>query len=158
MSSVLDKAAPKRVQPSALIGARLPKWAPYGAGVAAIAVALGMRGLLDWTGWGTSFWMAAVLFIVGFTAWSFAVEGKRRAKDRFASTLIYITRSVVKNFQHRHNTVGGSVCSADIGSGRTNIMDRQPNSTGRLRYFRSLLQRIINPIDTVVLHRQKETR
>jgi len=89
MSSVLDKSARKRVEPSALIGARLPKWAPYGAGAAAVAVALGMRALFDWTGWGTSFWMTAVLFIVGFTAWSFAIEGKRRAKDRFASTLIY---------------------------------------------------------------------
>ncbi len=74
---------------SSLIGARLPRWAPYAAGVAAVAVALGLRWLLSWTGWGTSFWMAALLFVVGFTAWSFTVEGRRRAKDRFASTLIY---------------------------------------------------------------------
>ncbi len=68
MSSILDKTAQKRTEPSALIGARLPKWAPYGAGVAAVAVALGLRSLLDWTGWGTSFWTAAVLFIVGAVA------------------------------------------------------------------------------------------
>ena len=74
---------------SSLIGARLPSWAPYAAGVAAVAVALGLKWLLSWTGWGTSFWMAAVLFLVGFTVWSFMVEGRRRAKDRFASTLIY---------------------------------------------------------------------
>ena len=67
----------------------MPKWGVYAAGVAAVAVALGMKWLFGWTGWGTSFWMAALLFIVGFTVWSFAVEGRRRAKDRFASTLIY---------------------------------------------------------------------
>src|SRR5690349_14022589 len=79
----------KRAQPSALIGARLPRWAPYAAGAAAVVLAMGLRWLLEWTGWGTAFWTAAVLFVLGFTAWSFAIEGRRRAKDRFASTLIY---------------------------------------------------------------------
>ena len=56
----------KRAQPSALIGARLPRWAPYAAGVAAVVVALGLRWLLDWTGWGTAFWTAALLFVDRF--------------------------------------------------------------------------------------------
>ena len=73
---------------SDLIGARLPKWAPYGAGVGAVVLALGLRSLLDWTGWYTAFFTAAVLFIVILTAWSFSVEGRRRAKDRFATTLV----------------------------------------------------------------------
>ena len=47
-----DKTAPKRVQPSALIGARLPKWAPYAAGVAAVVVALGLNWLFPGPGWG----------------------------------------------------------------------------------------------------------
>ena len=79
----------KTVPVSSLVGARLPSWAPYAAGAAAVAVALGLRWLLSWTGWGTAFWTAALLFVIGLTAWSFAVEGRRRAKDRFASTLIY---------------------------------------------------------------------
>ena len=79
----------KTVPVSSLVGARLPSWAPYAAGVAAVAVAIGLRWLLSWTGWGTAFWTAALLFVIGFTAWSFSVEGRRRAKDRFASTLIY---------------------------------------------------------------------
>ena len=79
----------RAVPVSALVGARLPSWAPYAAAAAAVAVALGMRWLLSWTGWGTAFWTAALLFLVGFTGWSFAIEGKRRAKDRFASNLIY---------------------------------------------------------------------
>ena len=79
----------KNVPVSSLVGARLPSWAPYAAGAAAVAVALGLRWLLSWTGWGTAFWTAALLFVIGLTAWSFSVEGRRRAKDRFASTLIY---------------------------------------------------------------------
>jgi len=74
---------------SSLVGARLPKWAPYAAGAAAVGVSLVLRWFFSWSGWGTAFWMAALMFIVGFTAWSFSVEGRRRAKDRFASTLIY---------------------------------------------------------------------
>src|SRR6478609_4899988 len=78
-----------RPAPSALIGARLPRWAPVAAGAAASLVALGLRWLFDWTGWATSFTTAALLFVVGFTLWSFTVEGRRRAKDRFASTMVY---------------------------------------------------------------------
>jgi phosphate transport system permease protein len=37
----------------------------------------------------TAFFSAAALFVIVLTAWSFSVEGRRRAKDRFASTLIY---------------------------------------------------------------------
>jgi len=81
--------APQKSAPSTLVGARLPTWAPYASAVVAVVVAIGLRELLSWTGWATAFTTAAVLFIIGLTAWSFAVEGKRRAKDRFASTLIY---------------------------------------------------------------------
>ena len=77
----------KTVPVSSLVGARLPGWAPYAAGAAAVAVALGLRWLLSWTGWGTAFWTAALLFVIGLTVWSFSVEGRRRAKDRFASTI-----------------------------------------------------------------------
>lgn len=74
---------------SDLVGARLPKWAPVAAAAAAVVLAFGLRSLLGWTGWYTAFFTAALLFIVLLTGWSFAVEGKRRAKDRLASTLIY---------------------------------------------------------------------
>ena len=71
------------------VGARLPKWAPYGAAVAGWGIAVGMKYLLGWTGWYTTFFTGAALFIIVLTAWSFSVEGRRRAKDRFATTLIY---------------------------------------------------------------------
>jgi len=78
-----------RALPSALVGARLPKSAPLVAGATGALLALALKVTLGWSGWLTSFFTAAVLFIVALSSWSFAVEGKRRAKDRFASTLIY---------------------------------------------------------------------
>ncbi len=78
-----------KAAPSALVGARLPTIAPPVSGVAAVVLSLGLKTLLGWTGWLTAFFTAALLFVVVLTAWSFMVEGKRRAMDRFASTLIY---------------------------------------------------------------------
>jgi phosphate transport system permease protein len=56
--------------------------------VVGIGLAIGARSALSWTGWGTSFFTAAGGFVALLTAWSFSVEGRRRAKDRLASTLI----------------------------------------------------------------------
>ncbi len=81
--------APVKGRTSALVGARLPKWAPYGAAVGAAAIAVLLKLLLDWTGWYTTFFSGAVIFVGILTGWSFSVEGRRRAKDRFATTLIY---------------------------------------------------------------------
>lgn len=95
MTRSTDAAAPKQagrgVAPvkSDLVGARLPKWAPIAAAAGAVVLAFGLRTLLGWTGWYTTFFSAALLFIVLLSGWSFAVEGVRRAKDRLASTLIY---------------------------------------------------------------------
>jgi phosphate transport system permease protein len=79
----------RRSAPSQLVGARLPKWAPLVAAAVAIAIAIGLRFLFSWTGWATTTVTAGVLFVLILTAWSFSVEGRRRAKDRFASTMIY---------------------------------------------------------------------
>ena len=87
--STLQRETGGRPAPSALVGARLPGWAPFAVGAVAIALAIGIRALLSWTGWGTAFFTAAALFVLLLTGWSFSVEGRRRAKDRFASTLIY---------------------------------------------------------------------
>ncbi len=80
---------PVKSTPSALVGHRIPNWAIPVSAVAAVGLALAAKFSIGWDGWGTSFFSAAALFIVLLTAWSFTVEGKRRAKDRFASTLIY---------------------------------------------------------------------
>jgi phosphate transport system permease protein len=83
-------SAPARsAQPSDLVGARLPTGAPLMAAAVGIVLALALKFLLGWTGWLTAFFSAALLFVIALSVWSFSVEGRRRAKDRFASTLIY---------------------------------------------------------------------
>ncbi|MEU6160168.1 phosphate ABC transporter permease PstA [Streptomyces sp. NPDC047130] len=78
------------VKPVSLQGARLPKWAPWGVAAAAtaVAVALGLgTGLHSRVQWGL---IASVLFVLGTYALSAKVEGRRQAKDRIATSLVWV--------------------------------------------------------------------
>ncbi|MGW0603574.1 phosphate ABC transporter permease PstA [Streptomyces sp. NPDC002644] len=78
------------VKPVSLQGARLPKWAPWGVAAAAIAVAVAIglgAGLHSRVQWGL---MAAILFVLGTYALSAKVEGRRQAKDRVATSLVWV--------------------------------------------------------------------
>lgn len=86
MTALAD--APRRTAPSALVGARLPRFAPLVVAVVAVLLALGAKLGLSWTGWYTAFFTAALLYVLVLSAWSFSVEGRRRAKDRVMGTLI----------------------------------------------------------------------
>lgn len=72
-----------------LTGRRLPALAPLLVSVASVLIAIGARALLGWTGWATTVVAAIALFAVVLTTWSSLVEGRRRAKDRLATTLIW---------------------------------------------------------------------
>ncbi|MFF5372141.1 phosphate ABC transporter permease PstA [Streptomyces sp. NPDC013187] len=76
--------------PSTLRGARLPKWSPYAiaAGSIALAVGIGLAGgLHSRVQWGL---IAAVLYVAGTYAVAAAVEGKRQAKDRIATSFVWV--------------------------------------------------------------------
>ncbi|WP_371498538.1 phosphate ABC transporter permease PstA [Kitasatospora sp. NBC_00374] len=73
-----------------LTAARLPKWAPIG--VAVLAIALGCAigagaGLASHIQWGL---IAAALFLVISYGLSAKVEGRRQAKDRFATSVVWV--------------------------------------------------------------------
>ena len=89
-SAVVDptRSAPPGLR-STLVGRRIPASAPYLSAGAGIVLALIGKLALGWTGWWTTFFTAVALFLIVLTGWSFRVEGRRRAKDRFATTLIY---------------------------------------------------------------------
>ena len=74
-----------------LKGDTLPKWAP----IASLAIAIGLAVALAKTtavaGTAGTSVLAVLLFIAIQTLWSFAVEGRRHAVDRMATTLIYAT-------------------------------------------------------------------
>jgi phosphate transport system permease protein len=82
-SAVLQRPAIRRAR-------KLPNWAPWGvlAGVAAVSLGLfavtGLQGNADYVVFVT------VAYAVSITAVSGAVEGRRQAKDRLATTLITV--------------------------------------------------------------------
>ncbi|MET8284577.1 phosphate ABC transporter permease PstA [Streptomyces sp. NPDC052287] len=77
-------------RPSSLRGASLPSWSPWGiaVGALALAVVIGLVGGLDSkVQWGL---IAAILFILGTYGISARVEGRRQAKDRVATSLVWV--------------------------------------------------------------------
>ncbi|MEU9056553.1 phosphate ABC transporter permease PstA [Streptomyces sp. NPDC048384] len=77
-------------KPSSLHGARLPKWSPYAIAGGSVAVAVGIglgAGLDSRIQWGL---IASLLFILGTFVIAAAVEGRRQAKDRIATTLVWV--------------------------------------------------------------------
>ncbi|MFG2653175.1 phosphate ABC transporter permease PstA [Streptomyces sp. NPDC048436] len=79
------------VKPTSLRGARLPRWTPLvvALGSAAVGIGIGVgAGLDSRIQWGL---IAAVLFIVVSYAAAVAVEGARQAKDRLATSMVWVT-------------------------------------------------------------------
>lgn len=74
-----------------LAGKSLPRFAALYVAVAAVVVAVALNLVTGIQGVADTAVVAAVLFLIGQTAWSFAVEGRRHAVDRFATTLVYAT-------------------------------------------------------------------
>lgn len=87
MALIDDVEVPTRAQ-LPLVRPQLPRWAPALVLVLAAAAAVLARLVLggSWFGSGV---IAVVLFLLALPAWSGAVEGSRRAKDRLATGLMW---------------------------------------------------------------------
>ena len=75
---------------SSLRSASLPKWSPWAIAAGAIVVAVGIgegAGLTSHIQWGL---IAALLFVLGTYVIASAVEGRRQAKDRIATSLVWV--------------------------------------------------------------------
>ncbi|MFG3022104.1 phosphate ABC transporter permease PstA [Streptomyces sp. NPDC048254] len=84
----MSTAAVKR--PSTLQGATLPKWTPYAiiGGSIVLGVVIGLVGGLDSKiQWGL---IAALLYVFGTYGIAARVEGRRQAKDRVATSLVWV--------------------------------------------------------------------
>lgn len=69
---------------------RLPRWTPAALAAAAAAVGIGIgigAGLSSHIQWGL---IAGLLFVVGMYALAARVEGRRQAKDRLATSLVWV--------------------------------------------------------------------
>ncbi|OIK05568.1 phosphate ABC transporter permease PstA [Streptomyces monashensis] len=76
--------------PSSLRSARLPKWSPWAIAAGSVVVAVGIgagAGLSNKVEWGL---IAALLFLFATFAIATKVEGKRQAKDRLATSLVWV--------------------------------------------------------------------
>jgi phosphate transport system permease protein len=73
----------------ALSGEKLPRWAPAAAALAAAVLALLLAEFTAISGRAGTLLVGLALFVAIQTTWSFAVEGRRHAKDRLATTAVY---------------------------------------------------------------------
>lgn len=76
--------------PSSLRGASLPKWFPWAVAAGSVALGLGISaaaGLHSDIQWAL---IAALLFVLGSYGISARVEGSRQAKDRIATSLVWV--------------------------------------------------------------------
>ncbi|MDX6363113.1 MAG: phosphate transport system permease protein [Streptomyces sp.] len=86
----MSNAVGTEKRPSSLQGARLPKWGPWAiaAGSVVLAVGIGLAGGLDSrVQWGL---IAALLFVFGTFVIAARVEGRRQARDRIATSLVWV--------------------------------------------------------------------
>ena len=75
---------------SSLQGASLPKWSPYAIAAGSVALAIGIglvAGLDSRIQWGL---IAAILFVLGTYVIASRVEGRRQAKDRVATSVVWV--------------------------------------------------------------------
>ena len=87
MATATDTSGPSLS--AQLAGATLPRWAAWAAAVAAVGLALALTTFTGLAGTAGIAVVSVLLFIVLQTGCSFAIEGRRHAKDRLATTLIY---------------------------------------------------------------------
>ncbi|MFD1663286.1 phosphate ABC transporter permease PstA [Streptomyces caeni] len=87
----MSTAAVSHKRTSTLRGATLPKWTPWvtAAGSLALGAGIGLAaGLGSRIQWGL---IAAALFVLGTYAVAARVEGRRQAKDRVATSLVWVS-------------------------------------------------------------------
>ncbi|MFF8536580.1 phosphate ABC transporter permease PstA [Streptomyces sp. SAS_267] len=86
----MSNAPVTRKHASTLRGARLPKWSSWAIAAGSVAVGVGVglaAGLDSKVQWGL---ISAILFVLGTYVIAARVEGRRQAKDRVATSLVWV--------------------------------------------------------------------
>jgi phosphate transport system permease protein len=89
MSVDLDTRPASPAQGNSLTAKTLPRFAAIYMAVAAVVIAILLNVTTSVQGVAGTAVVAALVFVIGQTGWSFAVEGRRHAVDRLATTLVY---------------------------------------------------------------------
>ena len=91
MTTITTEHRADEASADSLSGGHLPRWANPVVLALAVAIAGGLNLTTGLAGWfGTSV-VAGLVFLAIMTVWSFAVEGRRHATDRLATSLVYST-------------------------------------------------------------------
>lgn len=130
-SDTIAKAPTAAPVPGALTRRRLPRWAP--AAIAAVALGAGAgiglaAGLASHAQWGL---IALVVFIAGSYTAAAAVEGRRQAKDRIATSLVWacFVVAVIPLYSLVQTTVSKGVKVIDgtfLSHSMAGVLDAQP--------------------------------
>ncbi|MGW4731342.1 phosphate ABC transporter permease PstA [Streptomyces shenzhenensis] len=86
----MSNAAIADKRPSALRGASLPKWSPWAIAAGSVAVAIGISlaaGFDSKIQWGL---LSGLIFLIATYGIAARVEGRRQAKDRIATGLVWV--------------------------------------------------------------------
>ncbi|MGW7519407.1 phosphate ABC transporter permease PstA [Streptomyces sp. NPDC054796] len=91
-NALMDKPQVDDVPPPStpLAHRRMPSWSPVAIAVVSIALGIGVGSVAGWESrvqWGL---IAALFFVVGTYALTTAVEGSRQAKDRVATSVVWV--------------------------------------------------------------------
>lgn len=90
MESPQTSGTAEEPQTAPLAGRRLPRWSPVLIALGSVALAIGAGTVAGWQSrvqWGL---IAALIFVVGTFVITTAVEGKRQAKDRVATSAVWV--------------------------------------------------------------------
>ena len=86
----------------------------------------------------------------------FDVDGE--CSRSLVSSLIDVSSGVVEDSEHGDDSIGVTVRSSDVGSGSTNVVNAESDSTGGLGDEGAGLEGVVDTVDRIVLHGNEETR
>mmetsp|Transcript_75449 Transcript_75449/g.211528 ORF Transcript_75449/g.211528 Transcript_75449/m.211528 type:complete len:224 (+) Transcript_75449:1709-2380(+) len=75
-----------------------------------------------------------------------------------AASLIDISRRVVEDTQHGHNSIGGTVGTANVRGRSPDVVNGDSNASGILGNDGTVLERVIDSINRVFLHGEQKAR
>lgn len=84
----------------------------------------------------------------------FQVDSERTLT--LTTSLVDVPGGIIEHLEHRDESVTVAVGTLDIGVLSADIADRDPNTSGTLGDQSTLLQSVVDPVDGVGLHLEKE--
>ena len=72
--------------------------------------------------------------------------------------LVDIPRGIIEYAQHRYDAIGCAICATNMRPRRADIVNMKPDTPRMFTDFSAIFQRIKNPVDAVIFHRNEIAR